>query len=594
MRLIDVDSLEIKTFSEQNVPTYAILSHTWGADEVTFQDMCMITRLRCISQTFSSQGTSSSQNGDMSGNGQSAAMLAAMEMLVRGDWSAGMVIPDTSEEALMKREGYRKILCSAREAKQLGYQWIWIDTCCIDKTSSAELQESINSMYRWYKESAVCIVYLNDIAPGGEDIMDTQATAEAASSAFINSRWITRGWTLQELVAPTSLRFYYQDWTLMGDKSEFVEEISNATGIPIFVLDNGELSELSLAERMSWACYRQTTRIEDMAYCLLGIFDIQMPLLYGEGEKAFIRLQEEILKTTDDYSLFAWRAMNSESRPAIKSTYRGLLARSPIEFRDCGAVERENITCTFPITSTPIGLHLELEFLSDPKDKTRFMALIRCNNHLNQRLAIYLKCLDGGNQYARVEAGSLIPIDNWPTGQLRTIYVRQKPSIPHDFFALEMRCFHIQRRVTDRSIPPIRIMSVFPPSPWNPRTHQLTIPATTLEFLGVLFLRGQSSSYGSSAEFQVVVGFNRRYKHYWCKAVQCAWPDVGADALRWRAAIRKVLPMEIHDPLMKNDVRHDIFVIGESGMGVNISIRAGMCGDNVALQVLIDGLVKGR
>jgi hypothetical protein len=295
-------------------------------------------------------------------------------------------------------------------------------------------------MYKWYKDSSICLVYLNDVAFGVAGATDTQATFEAASNVFTNCRWITRGWTLQELVAPTALRFYYQDWTPMGDKREFLEELSDATGIPVFVLDNGELSELSLAERMSWASYRHTTRIEDMAYCLLGIFDIQMPLLYGEGEKAFIRLQEEILKSTDDYSLFAWRAVNSDSGSVSKSTYRGLLARSPLEFRDCRSVERENATCNFPMSATAIGLHLELEFLNDPKDRTRFLVLIHCNNSLNQRLAIYLKCLDGGHQYARVEAGSLIPIDNWPTGQARSIYVRQKLSIPRDFYAVEMRC----------------------------------------------------------------------------------------------------------------------------------------------------------
>jgi len=449
-------------------------------------------------------------------------------------------------------------------------------------------------MFKWYQESSICLVYLNDVEPSESQLMDTQATSEAASSAFQNNRWITRGWTLQELVAPKSLRFYFKDWSLMGDKSEFIEELSNATGIPIFVLDNGDLSELSLAERMSWASYRQTTRLEDMAYCLLGIFDIQMPLLYGEGEKAFIRLQEEILKTTDDYSLFAWRAVAPSSHPPLKSTYRGLLARSPLEFRDCGAVERETGTCIVPTTSTPIGLHLSLEFLTDPKDKSRFLAMIRCNNHMNQRLAIYLKCLDGANQYARVDASRLVPIDNWPSGQPRTIYVRQKPSIPPDFFTPEMLCFYVQRRVSDRAIPAVRIASVFPPANWNPATQQLAIPPSSLEFLAVLFLRGQASPYGASTEFQVVLGFDRRSKHYFCKAVQCAWPALSADRGRWRTAIRKVLPMATYDPLMKNDVRHDIFVVGDTELGINVSIRAGMCDDNVALQVLIDGLVKGR
>lgn len=467
-------------------------------------------------------------------------------------------------------------------------------TCCIDKTSSAELQESINSMYKWYKESAVCLVYLEDVTPGSEPVEDTQITYEAPNSVFTNCRWITRGWTLQELVAPPSLRFYYQDWTLMGDKREFIEELSDATGIPVFVLDNGDLNELSLAQRMSWASYRRTTRVEDMAYCLLGIFDIQMPLLYGEGEKAFVRLQEEILKTTDDYSLFAWQTVGSDSQTSARSIYRGLLARSPLEFRECRSVERENTTCVFPISATAIGLHVELEFLIDPKDKTRFLAFIRCSNSMNQRLAIYLKCLDGGNQYARVEAGTLISVDNWPTGQLRPIYVRQKLSIPTGFYALEMRCFHVRRRVSNQSLPPpVKVTTAFPLSQWNSHTQELIIPSTTMEFHGVLFLRAQSSPYGSSTEFQVIVGFSRRHKHYWCKALQRVWPDMNVEPARWRAAIKKALPLEIYDSLLKNDMRHDIFVVGESGMGINVEIRAGICGDHIALPVLIDGLVKG-
>ncbi|KAF9738960.1 het domain containing protein [Paraphaeosphaeria minitans] len=593
MRLIHVDTLEIKAFSQQHVPDYAILSHTWGPDEVTFQEMSLITRMNSLSQAFTSQRSDDSQEGDASIVYESGAIMVAMEMLVHGGWGAGTNVPNTSEEALMGREGYRKIIQSAKEAKNLGYQWVWIDTCCIDKTSSAELQESINSMYKWYKESSICLVYLNDVAPSFGTAIDTQTTFEASSNAFTNSRWITRGWTLQELVAPTSLRFYYRDWTLMGDKGEFLEELSDATGIPIFVLENGEPSELAIAERMSWASYRQTTRIEDMAYCLLGIFDIQMPLLYEEGEKAFIRLQEEIVKTTDDYSLFAWRAVTSESGPASKSVYRGLLARSPLEFRDCRSVERDSTTCTFPTSATAIGLHLELEFLNDPKDRTRFLVLIRCNNSLNQRLAIYLKCIDGAHQYARVEAGSLVPIDNWPTGQTRSIYVRQKLSIPRDFFAMEMRRIRVQRRFEHHSVPPaVKIASVFPPSAWDPRTHELSISSATLEVFAVLFLRAQSSPYGTSTHFQVVVGFNRRSRHYWCKAMQRKWPHVNVDPLRWHAAIRKAVPVEINDPMLKDDVRHDIFVEEESGMGINVEVRAGLSGDCIGLQLLIDGFVK--
>lgn len=129
MRLIDVDTLEIKAFSEQDVPDYAILSHTWGPDEVTFQEMSLITRMSSVSQAFSSQRSDGSSDGDVSRVYDSGAIMVAMEMLVHGGWGAGMNVPNTSEEALMRREGYRKIIQSAREAKNLGYQWVWIDVC---------------------------------------------------------------------------------------------------------------------------------------------------------------------------------------------------------------------------------------------------------------------------------------------------------------------------------------------------------------------------------------------------------------------------------------------------------------------------------
>jgi hypothetical protein len=604
MRLIDVDTLTIKSFSDNNVPEYAILSHTWGSDEITYQEMSLITRMRLLSSACDSQVTETTQDA-ANGYGftNSTLMLAAIEMLVRGNWSPGSSLDGLSEESLMRREGYAKIACSARKAKELGYEWIWIDTVCIDKTSSAELQESINTMYRWYKESSVCLVYLNDVEPVDTDeiIVDTQITRSAASNAFPSCRWASRGWTLQELVAPTSLRFYYQDWSLMGDKNEFVEELSSATGIPISVLETGEVSEVSIAERMSWASKRQTTRLEDIAYCLLGIFDIQMPLLYGEGEKAFLRLQEEILKSTDDYSLFAWRAVPSTSsiQPATSSSsYRGLLARSPSEFGDCGPIDRDNVTSVFPINSTSLGIRIQLEFLRDPgpsgKDNGRFLAMIRCSNQMNQRLAIYLKCLDTANQYARVDADKLVPIDDWPTGQLRTIYVRQKLTIPPDFYTPEMRSFRIQRRIADRSIPPLRITHAFPPEYWSQDNHELRIPESSRTFLGVLFVRAQSSSYGHSTTFQIIVGLDRGTQHYWCKAVEYAWPTVTADRGRWKALIRRLLSPAIFDPLMKHDARNDLHIVGESEVAINIGIRAGLWGDCVVLQVQIDGLVRGR
>jgi hypothetical protein len=177
---------------------------------------------------------------------------------------------------------------------------------------------------------------------------------------------------------------------------------------------------------------------------------------------------------------------------------------------------------------------------------------------------------------------------------LRTIYIRQKLSIPPDFYAPDIRCFRIQRRTADRSIPPVRITGAFPPENWSQDNYELRIPATDNTFLGVLFARGQSSSYGHSAKFQIIVGLDRGSKHYWCKAVEHAWPEMTVDRGRWRATIRRLLPPSIFDPMMKNDARHDIFVVADSELGVNVSIRAGLCGDSVALQVLIDGLIRGR
>ncbi|KAL5447252.1 hypothetical protein PMIN05_002136 [Paraphaeosphaeria minitans] len=129
MRLIHVGTLEIKAFSQQHVPDYAILSHTWGPDEVTFQEMSLITRMNSLSQAFTSQRSDDSQEGDASIVYESGAIMVAMEMLVHGGWGAGTNVPNTSEEALMGREGYRKIIQSAKEAKNLGYQWVWIDVC---------------------------------------------------------------------------------------------------------------------------------------------------------------------------------------------------------------------------------------------------------------------------------------------------------------------------------------------------------------------------------------------------------------------------------------------------------------------------------
>ena len=178
-----------------------------------------------------------------------------------------------------------------------------VDSCCIDKASTAELSEAINSMFRWYKKSKVCYAYLAEVPDDALDDPEDQ-------SSFANARWFTRGWTLQELVGPRALVFYSRNWQSLGTKQELNDLLSSITRIDWDFLAGdfsfGEILAPSIAQIMSWAAERKTTRIEDRAYCLLGFFDISMPLLYGEGRKAFFRLQEELLKCSNDPSLFAW------------------------------------------------------------------------------------------------------------------------------------------------------------------------------------------------------------------------------------------------------------------------------------------------
>ncbi|KAL2133025.1 hypothetical protein VTI74DRAFT_2997 [Chaetomium olivicolor] len=284
MRLLRTDTLELVEFIGR-VPPYVILSHTWGRDEVTFEDLLPLPKA-----------------------------------------------------AVKKKAGYAKLLgCSSRAAAD-GYEYIWVDTCCIDKSSSAELSEAINSMYRWYQEAHICYAYMSDVSldtPAHGQGIDTASSAtqtglkkvgvEVPSTrlslhtipsilrdydklprTFENSRWFTRGWTLQELIAPPHVEFYAHDWREIGTKFSLRRVISKVTGIDIRVLEGADPSTCHVAERMSWAANRQTTRIEDAAYCLLGIFKVHMPLIYGEGHRAFYRLQKEIMKTTEDYTMLAW------------------------------------------------------------------------------------------------------------------------------------------------------------------------------------------------------------------------------------------------------------------------------------------------
>ena len=306
MRLLALDDcdlvtghLSLSTFNGTDIPAYAILSHRWTDDEVLFKDI--------------------------------------------------------EDKTSRNRAGYYKLQGAISQARADGYAYLWDDTCCIDKSSSAELSEAINSMWVWYQEAATCYAYLCDVSSCAED-PDFEAQVRS-------SGWFTRGWTLQELIAPKHVDFYNESWTSIGTRQTLQRTVSDITGIDAEYLDHARpLSAASVAKRMSWAAHRKTTRLEDVAYCLMGLFTVNMPMLYGECSRAFQRLQEEILRSTDDESLFAWVDKNAKD-----DDLHGLLADDPQKFANSGNIgpfpdqraERK------PLQSTNLGLSIQRDLFID-------------------------------------------------------------------------------------------------------------------------------------------------------------------------------------------------------------------------------------
>lgn len=277
MRLLNTQTLEFKEFLGDEKPSYVILSHRWSHDEVSHKEFRKRSKTSGI--------------------------------------------------------GYDKIVRACEVARTTAkLDWIWIDSCCIDKRSSAELSEAINSMWRWYEDAFICFVYLADV-PAAD--FSTQAAKKRTMSDFRNSEWFLRGWTLQELLAPTQCDFWTAAWEPLGSRYTLREIITEVTGIPTIHLTNRRLlKDTCAAEKMHWASSRRTTRPEDTAYSLLGLFDINMPLLYGEGgPKAFGRLQVAIFDSTGDRSLFIWISSSSRS-PFIGRRHLGVFSSEVTNFRE--------------------------------------------------------------------------------------------------------------------------------------------------------------------------------------------------------------------------------------------------------------------
>jgi hypothetical protein len=189
--------------------------------------------------------------------------------------------------------GYKKLRFCGEQAANDGLQYFWVDRCCIDKSSSAELARAITSMFRWYGGAERCYVYLADVPTRASD--NKCESSRPWEPAFRSSRWFRRGWTLQELLAPRSVEFFDQYGTRLGDKESLEQLLHEVTKIPLRALRNAPLDEFGVEERMSWAKDRKTKHGEDQVYCLLGLFSVSMVPNYGEGmDRAFVRLQKEI------------------------------------------------------------------------------------------------------------------------------------------------------------------------------------------------------------------------------------------------------------------------------------------------------------
>jgi hypothetical protein len=423
MRLIDVKTLQLTEFSSVQVPKYAILSHRWDSEEVSFQDM--------------------------------------------------------SQPKTFGKRGFAKIQSACWHARMKGYSYLWVDTCCIDKTSSSELTEAINSMYRWYQEAEICFAYLTDI--------------ESRKNAIKDSVWLTRGWTLQELIAPKNVSFHDRNWVFLGTKGDLAHDLSIHTGIPIEVLvGHSKPSSCSVAQRMSWASRRQTTRIEDRAYSLLGIFDVSMPMLYGEGEKSFARLQQEILRLSDDQSIFAW----DRGLEGYFGGHSGLLATSPSQFVTCQNVLRssQGLPNTGRFELTNVGLSISL--LTVPWTMETYLCILHCTLRTSPgaRLGVFLERLSSSQdaeQFARVSFNGNTVL----CVPLQTVLQDRQHRVRH---------IHVRPTIIDL---PLRRWYGF-------RLHEFTVPYYTVDEL-----------YQTAFHFRDTLRVITRYSKEEMRAAKLSYPN---------------------------------------------------------------------
>lgn len=385
MRLLNAYTLDFLEVVDGNPPPYAVLSHTWGSDEITYKDMAWLQEYRRLYETptepppATNGGSGKGKEVDPASPGAAAPSYApagessAPPPPADADPEKEEECPEYTEAAetsteeqttareLRARNGYRKILNAAEHtrASQIGY--LWIDTCCVDRSSSADVSEAVLAAHRIFKHSAICFIYLADV-PADDAIADRD-------SVFRRSWWFTRAWTLIELLAPTARVWFDQSWNFIFPDSLLLAEI---TGIDFTFVEGADYGTVPcVAKRLSWAAHRSATRPEDVAYCLMGLFNIAMPVLYGEGQQsAFLRLQRKILKKTADPSIFAWGY-----ECLILSDGQRTFAVSPDEFGGCRTLrlhpKLEPLNET--ITAHPRGLNFTTDIGSARSNRATYL-----------------------------------------------------------------------------------------------------------------------------------------------------------------------------------------------------------------------------
>lgn len=435
MRLVNVRTFKLKEFGEDDVPPYAILSHTWGPQEASLRDLQKATSI-----------------------------------------------------SIKTNRIYRKIVCACFQARKDCLQWLWVDTVCIDSTSSIDVQEAVNSAFNWYRRSEMCYVYLDDLDGSCPLLSDTAIEASGRpgqqnhripfwAQSMATCRWFTRGWALPELIAPVGIKFFGKTWRLVATKAKLVRYLARITGIDAGVLTHArKIGLVSIATRMSWAANRRTTRVEDRAYSLLGIFGVSMPIVYGEGNRAFARLQEEIMKFSNDQSIFAWSSEKPDGTV--------LMADSPDDFALSRGIVVWGRPKSFQLTNQGLRATLPVIF-EQRKHETGLLAVLnlRHEDDLRGALALRLRQYPGNFDQFYLASGDgtedkdasrlvVVDADTLKTAEMRVVEITRRRESPQ----WQRSKFLLRTTHSDSGEPDTQVLRLQPAEYWNPQTSVLVSP----------------------------------------------------------------------------------------------------------------------